>query len=39
MVITLTHLGWPDDPAWEPVFDYFDSARKSVLEELKASLE
>lgn len=37
--ITLTHLGWPDDLAWEPVYDYFDSAWESVLEELSASLE
>jgi hypothetical protein len=37
--ITLTHLGWPEDPAWKPVFGYFDSAWESVLQELSASLE
>ncbi len=36
--ITLTHLGWPDDSAWDPVFAYFDAAWESVLEELAAGL-
>ena len=30
--ITLTHLGWPTDKKWEPVFDYFDKAWTTVID-------
>jgi uncharacterized protein YndB with AHSA1/START domain len=29
--ITLTHMGWPAEGGWEPVFDYFDKAWDTVL--------
>jgi len=32
--ITLTHLGWPDDEKWAPVFDYFAEAWENVLNQL-----
>jgi uncharacterized protein YndB with AHSA1/START domain len=30
--IRLTHLGWPEDESWTPVFDYFDRAWTIVLD-------
>lgn len=32
--IALTHLGWPEDGGWDPVFDYFDKAWDTVLRRL-----
>lgn len=32
--ITVTHLGWPHDALWNPVFDYFDVAWGNVLQRL-----
>jgi uncharacterized protein YndB with AHSA1/START domain len=37
--LVLTHLGWPDDPAWNPVYDYFDRAWALVLEWFENSLK
>lgn len=36
--ITLTHLGWPADISWQPVFDYFDKAWSVVLDCLAKSI-
>ncbi len=33
--VTLTHLGWPDDIRWHPVYDYFERAWGVVLDWLK----
>lgn len=33
--VTLTHLGWPDDKEWEPVYEYFENAWDMVLGSLK----
>ena len=35
--VTLTHLGWPSGDDWNQVYDYFDNAWGSVLEQLKDS--
>jgi len=35
--ITLTHLGWPKDERWSPVFDYFSQAWEVVLNNLSKS--
>lgn len=32
--VILTHLGWPEDTLWSPVFDYFDKAWDLVLNNL-----
>jgi predicted enzyme related to lactoylglutathione lyase/uncharacterized protein YndB with AHSA1/START domain len=32
--ITLTHLGWPADEKWTPVFDYFSTAWENVMNQL-----
>jgi uncharacterized protein YndB with AHSA1/START domain/predicted enzyme related to lactoylglutathione lyase len=32
--ITLTHLGWPADEKWTPVFDYFSAAWEHALDQL-----
>jgi uncharacterized protein YndB with AHSA1/START domain/predicted enzyme related to lactoylglutathione lyase len=32
--IILTHLGWPEDTLWSPVFDYFTNAWDQVLNNL-----
>jgi predicted enzyme related to lactoylglutathione lyase/uncharacterized protein YndB with AHSA1/START domain len=32
--VILTHLGWPKDENWNPVFDYFNSAWDQVFESL-----
>lgn len=29
--IVLTHLGWPEDNRWDPVYDYFNIAWETVL--------
>lgn len=29
--VTLTHLGWPDDKSWDPVYKYLDEAWDIVL--------
>ena len=29
--VTLSHLGWPGDEKWTPVYDYFNSAWDTVL--------
>ena len=29
--VVLTHLGWPEDPDWDVVYDYFDSAWETVM--------
>jgi uncharacterized protein YndB with AHSA1/START domain/predicted enzyme related to lactoylglutathione lyase len=34
--LTLTHLGWPNDERWSPVYDYFDRAWDIVLANLSA---
>lgn len=31
-LIELRHLGWPEDQAWNPVFDYFNKAWSMVLD-------
>ncbi len=33
--VVLTHLGWPDDERWFPVFDYFEEAWDIVMKKLK----
>jgi uncharacterized protein YndB with AHSA1/START domain len=33
-LLRLTHLGWPAQVEWEPVFEYFEQAWKSVLTKL-----
>lgn len=30
--VSLAHTGWPDDPAWQAVYEYFDSAWDEVLQ-------
>lgn len=35
--VTLTHLGWPEDKNWDPVYDYFDIAWETVLKWLNDS--
>lgn len=35
--VTLTHLGWPDNEKWTAVYDYFNSAWNTVLNELSTS--
>jgi len=35
--VTLTHLGWPEDIKWNPVYDYFDIAWEKVMEWLRES--
>lgn len=30
--LELRHIGWPEDPEWEPVYDYFKRAWSMVLE-------
>jgi hypothetical protein len=37
--ITLTHLGWPIDKRWDPVYDYFDKAWEEVINLLDESSE
>jgi uncharacterized protein YndB with AHSA1/START domain len=37
--ITLTHLGWPVDKRWEPVFEYFDDAWVTILNRLEKCSE
>ena len=32
--VTLTHLGWPKDEKWTPVFEYFSEAWEVVLKNL-----
>lgn len=32
--VVLTHLGWPKDEEWTPVFNYFDKAWEGVLNNL-----
>ncbi|MBD3401312.1 hypothetical protein GF420_00330 [candidate division GN15 bacterium] len=39
VTVRLTHLGWGDTPAWQEVYDYFDSAWGYVLDRLKQHLE
>lgn len=34
-LVKLTHLGWPDDEKWMPVFNYFDNAWDIVLNNLE----
>lgn len=34
-MVTLRHLGWPDDDRFPPVFDYFDQAWDYVLNNLE----
>lgn len=36
--ITLTHMGWPDDISWQPVFEYFNKAWGAVLDWLVKSI-
>jgi uncharacterized protein YndB with AHSA1/START domain len=35
--VTITHLGWPKDPAWDPVYDYFVNAWPKVADWLDKS--
>lgn len=35
--VTLTHLGWPADKTWDPVYEYFDKAWEVVLNWLDVS--
>lgn len=35
--ITLTHLGWKDNPEWESAYEYFDNAWNIVLKRLEYS--
>jgi hypothetical protein len=35
--VTLTHLGWPEDSRWDPVYEYFDKAWGTVMTWLKES--
>lgn len=35
--VLLTHLGWPQDPLWLPVYQYFNQAWNVVLHRLKES--
>jgi len=37
--ITLTHLGWPDDERWMPVFDYFSKAWDVALNNLSKNVQ
>ena len=37
--ITLTHLGWPDDERWTPVFDYFSKAWDVALNNLSKNVQ
>lgn len=37
--LTLTHLGWPENKTWNPVFDYFDHAWGTVLDWLLKSIK
>lgn len=32
--LQLTHLGWPEDPEWSKVYDYFDRAWGIVMDNL-----
>jgi hypothetical protein len=32
--VVVTHLGWPEDEKWSPVFDYFHNAWDFVLNSL-----
>ena len=36
--LILTHLGWPDDSSWNPVFEYFDHAWVTVFDWLLKSI-
>jgi len=36
--VVLTHLGWPEDENWNPVYDYFDKAWETVFEWLDDSM-
>ena len=36
--LILTHIGWPEDSAWNPVYEYFDRAWASVLDWFVKSL-
>lgn len=38
-MLTLRHLGWPDDERFPPVFDYFDQAWGYVLNNLEKCYE
>ena len=29
--VTITHLGWPEDSRWDPVYEYFDKAWDTVI--------
>ena len=37
--VTLTHLGWPEDKNWDPVYDYFEKAWGTVLDRLYNSIQ
>lgn len=30
--VTLTHLGWPEDARWDPVYQYFNAAWEKVMQ-------
>ncbi len=36
-MVTIRHLGWPEDELFIPVFDYFDNAWEYVLNNLEES--
>ncbi len=35
--VEIHHLGWPNDPSWDAVFDYFNAAWERVLQSLLES--
>ena len=37
--ITLSHVGWPDEPQWAAVYSYFDKAWDEVLADLIVATE
>lgn len=37
--VTLTHLGWPNDDRWMPVFDYFSKGWTQILDNLSKNHE
>jgi uncharacterized protein YndB with AHSA1/START domain len=37
-MVTIRHLGWPEDERFLPVYDYFDRAWEQVLNSLETSI-
>lgn len=38
VLLTLTHLGWKDEPTWQGAFEYFDNAWDIVLKRMEYSI-